>query len=878
MNERRGCIVFRWFIKWRRLLYLVALVLILCLRRGVEACAYLCRSINYALYYTESPIYGWFCDDDFWGRLTVGFCVVLLIVVAIIENKMALKKGAIDVYDEDGLEPFVYDTPAKQDLMGREWHARMLVRKIFKTFYAKSDRAKENENTESSFVIHLGENFGMGKTTFIKMIKKELRASNNDYVPMDFKPWLCDNAAGILREFFLELRECLREAGVSTLDDTMKKYAKALLSGMTIGTSCVMVNIKVLVEKQYSLRELHDNVAKGLREIGKPVIISIDDVDRLDGDEVMMVMKIIRDTADFPDIFYIVAADNTRLREALRAREVADPDQFLKKFFNLEYQLPANDNVAFKMLKKCLVDKIEKYSRVKISKDSIIAIIDAVEPIINYVIRDVRDVKRFLNIYYLYLDTVTYMEEETGRKIDLDDSDSLMICLLKFVDPEYYTKLRDYPFLLFDYYNIGSAGAMKWKEELNIPRKRKNEESLKQKKEVGKKAGIDMEEHRISTFEETTESIKYNKNEAIMSIMNQLFGEERKWSRSDNRIYLVNMYYRYFSFEQADYMVDRLEVDSMFSLDEKDFANKLDEMFEEGKNEAFIGEFTFLVTNTERDRISTLRRLFIYVWTAYKHQKWMRNYQRYYGFSKYLNEVFPEQELMRVVYGLYSKRRRLNDEAREEAVSELQQFCVNYMEDDMDGYFMELREAAIDMLLKVTSELYSGITELIFSNDEIGKMRKDLFSRFLNKRLLQGWLDDDKVSTLYALKGTAEWEDMLRERLKSDNNFCLNFLSSLLILSENGSQVYPDDLLAHIITSVNNSDGGKLIDELKQANPGKEEILENMVNIINQSNSKNLEVKEISPDSDKPFVKFVREHRLNHGGFRRSGKREETLP
>jgi hypothetical protein len=52
-------------------------------------------------------------------------------------------------------------------------------------------------------------------------------------------------------------------------------------------------------------------------------------------------MKLIRDTADFPNVFYIVAADNAHLEMMLSKIGVQNPDNYLKKFFNLDYLLPS---------------------------------------------------------------------------------------------------------------------------------------------------------------------------------------------------------------------------------------------------------------------------------------------------------------------------------------------------------------------------------------------------------------------------------------------------------------------------------------------------------------------------------------------------------
>ena len=51
------------------------------------------------------------------------------------------------------------------------------------------------------------------------------------------------------------------------------------------------------------------------KKVDKPILIFIDDVDRLEKEELSALLKLIRNTADFPKLFYIIAADDTYLKD-----------------------------------------------------------------------------------------------------------------------------------------------------------------------------------------------------------------------------------------------------------------------------------------------------------------------------------------------------------------------------------------------------------------------------------------------------------------------------------------------------------------------------------------------------------------------------------
>lgn len=165
------------------------------------------------------------------------------------------------------------------------------------------------------------------------------------------------------------------------------------------------LNLTSFMRNDSTLKSTHDLIKEELMNINRPVIITIDDVDRLQSKELMMVLKIIRDTADFPNVFYIVAADNLHLRRMLNNMNIDDAETYLKKFFNLEFQLPANENVAFKKLLELLNGK---YEELRIDSFSIDKYISQIENVlyIKEAFPNLRDVYRFVNSYFLAIDAM----------------------------------------------------------------------------------------------------------------------------------------------------------------------------------------------------------------------------------------------------------------------------------------------------------------------------------------------------------------------------------------------------------------------------------------------------------------------------------------
>jgi len=79
--------------------------------------------------------------------------------------------------------------------------------------------------------------------------------------------------------------------------------------------------------------------AEGDKGLGKKVVIIIDDLDRLTKEEIFDVLKLIRNTGDFPNTVYISCYDKIYLLHALQHFSKRNLNILLDKFFDLEIPL-----------------------------------------------------------------------------------------------------------------------------------------------------------------------------------------------------------------------------------------------------------------------------------------------------------------------------------------------------------------------------------------------------------------------------------------------------------------------------------------------------------------------------------------------------------
>lgn len=450
--------------------------------------------------------------------LIVSLCIagIFLFMEFQIHTCKKEKKNNADKY-KTTVSALYYDSPSSNDIFNRRSYAKLLLNKIYYSFYSNNS---QEQIAKHSFVIHIGEHYGQGKTSFLMMLEEEIK-EEIPVVYIKFEPWLCDTELGIIQEFFSTFRECVGKY-LPKIDNTVKEYIFLLLSSIGYSNSGFSLNLQNVIKKSNrTLKETHDKIRDELQKIDRPVIISIDDVDRLQSKELMMVLKIIRDTADFPNVFYIVAADNIHLKKMLNIQHIDDAETYLEKFFNLEFQLPANENIAFNELVKILREKF-MVLQIQDIENCLQKIINV--PHIKDVFPNMRDVYRFTNAYFLSIDSMRDVKE-------IDIFDLFLLTVIQLHDMEYYVQLRDNSLNILNVMRYGNDIILTWKENLNIVKARNDQDIKKHLKRIEvKKSGVDSQkneeekEQRIALFRETKEWTKISADKIVPEIMNLLFG------------------------------------------------------------------------------------------------------------------------------------------------------------------------------------------------------------------------------------------------------------------------------------------------------------------------------------------------------------------
>jgi predicted KAP-like P-loop ATPase len=175
----------------------------------------------------------------------------------------------------------------------------------------------------SSIVVGLYGPWGDGKSTVLNFVEAALDGS--DVVVVPFNPWLISDETELLPAFFTEVA---RELDVR-LGGTKRRVGDALrkvggfLSPLSVSTEVAGASPGSLVGyladqvAGTSLVALRQDFEKALEEAGKRVVVTVDDLDRLDDREIRSMFRLIRLAAPFDRLTYVVACDETVVANAL---------------------------------------------------------------------------------------------------------------------------------------------------------------------------------------------------------------------------------------------------------------------------------------------------------------------------------------------------------------------------------------------------------------------------------------------------------------------------------------------------------------------------------------------------------------------------------
>lgn len=290
-----------------------------------------------------------------------------------------IKRKPLEVIEEEGFECDESIETSEADRLGRSEFARMLARRLLKT-----------SSSHQSFAVGILSPWGYGKTSFLNLVKDELKRYGT--ICIDFSPWTYGKENNLIREFFTEVGKHLRRYA-DDLPRDMMEYVHILEKSESTSWLSILLS---LGSTGHSLEQQSNLLKQSLQKIDRPIVVFIDDLDRLRGDEVMEILKLIRNAANFSGIKFVAAYDRNYLVEAIKNQNIESASRYLEKIFQIEYTLPAFEHSR---LIEYLNEECDRFIR-EVDKEELRQIIDGrgrMKRFVKEELLSMRDVKRYAN-------------------------------------------------------------------------------------------------------------------------------------------------------------------------------------------------------------------------------------------------------------------------------------------------------------------------------------------------------------------------------------------------------------------------------------------------------------------------------------------------
>lgn len=225
-------------------------------------------------------------------------------------------------------------TAPESDALERGPFVSSLVKTLVHTDYTATGEVDSRRAT--GFVIGLTGEWGLGKSSVLNLLEHELKQMQHVAVAT-LNPWLFKGRDEVVEAYFNALREALGyTAGEKSrkLLGQLARYKASieLVGATTVGvidsvigvgaTSTITKGLLKLVRLLNKPRELlasqeRKNLEAKLAEAKIAVVVLIDELDRVEDEEVRAVAQLVKAVGDIKGISYLVAYDPTRVTQAL---------------------------------------------------------------------------------------------------------------------------------------------------------------------------------------------------------------------------------------------------------------------------------------------------------------------------------------------------------------------------------------------------------------------------------------------------------------------------------------------------------------------------------------------------------------------------------
>lgn len=284
-------------------------------------------------------------------------------------------------------------------------------------------RIIERETT-TALSIGINARWGDGKSSFINLMEEKFLQNKDRFIVIRFNPRYSTNDT-IQSAFFEKLYSEL-----SKYDSRFKSSFNDYLKVIDVMTDNKFLSALFQTSTLFNRDSEKSRINEAIKRLKKRIIVIIEDLDRLTGDEIVEVLKLIDGNAAFDNLIFISAYDKGRINSLLESSD--ECTAFSDKFFTWERPLPLRSS---QLLLDFLIPSLTSGLTFNDEEiEDINSSIIANSSFFTLYLKNLRDVKRYINL----------VKPSLGRIYrEVKIRDFLLIELVRYKYPEEHRTLYE---------------------------------------------------------------------------------------------------------------------------------------------------------------------------------------------------------------------------------------------------------------------------------------------------------------------------------------------------------------------------------------------------------------------------------------------------
>ena len=281
----------------------------------------------------------------------------------------------------------------------------------------------------SAFSVGIAGEWGVGKSSLLNLFAKQQKEAGQ--IVVRFAPRNAKNAGLIQEEFFSVFKHELNKYSFDA-HYIIGKYAYAL----NLHSSTKWMFSVLSLFQDWTSESEKDRINDMIRTTGKRVFVIIEDLDRLTGQEIIEVLKLIDANGNFCNTVFLTAYDKSYVNSVLRKQIGYDsPSYFTDKYF--QYEMPMFRH-TYQPVREFVDEHMKQWVDIVLKDDGYMRYVVNVNEwpytrrLLLSHLTNMRMAKRYINLF-----RSTYSK----IKQHVDFGDCAIVTLIRFLDIESYYAL-----------------------------------------------------------------------------------------------------------------------------------------------------------------------------------------------------------------------------------------------------------------------------------------------------------------------------------------------------------------------------------------------------------------------------------------------------